>query len=581
MQEDSNCRVYVNKPVNPIDAGYGLISATTVLVDRSREVIIDFNSNMKLEDKLDCCILDENNKRELYKLTLLKNKEDLWTSKFLVKKLNIKNGKYKILIHIFSSFYVNCIYECEYILLLKDEIIEERTFGARYVELDYDDKVSTGNNSSKSWKDVWSHGPKLDVVIDFDQPWKLIFWRGTSYIPCWANNNILATGAYCETIESPPYADCCEPMMDRECRYSNVRIIQSSQARAIINWRYALSDFNYNICRDEWAEETYYIYPSGIASRFVNCYFDTNDKETYTISSVTGFPRPITYFESNNRRFHNSNEFIVINPKNSTCEDNIEENAFTIMDTKSFYKEINWKDPLSSFGNLPVLNDYIFLLNLKNFSTFTATPSGDVWLDLSDSNGVIGWDEKIGKWNWEQVKIQAKFSTFIHWPIRRGMGTKPLKNRKSFFKQPTHSFIGCSGNSPIWWGENGCQWNWLVGISKDKKLLRRIVSNWIYPAEVIIKNGGKFVGYSSIEMAYIIECNNKEPISIIIDTNSIIEIPVFILRGLKKNLLKITINNEKLKENEYSAGVEVLNNLRQTVLLLKDPISRSCEILIK
>ena len=106
MQKDMYCRIYTKEPINQIDAGYGLIGAKTLLTDFTKEIIVDFNCQSKLEDKLECYIVNKNNKKNICRLILVKAKENLWTSSFFAGDIDIKKGCYDVIVRICSL--VNC-----------------------------------------------------------------------------------------------------------------------------------------------------------------------------------------------------------------------------------------------------------------------------------------------------------------------------------------------------------------------------------------------------------------------------------------------------------------------------------------
>ena len=69
---------------------------------------------------------------------------------------------------------------------------------------------------------------------------------------------------------------CMEHMSDTQCRSSRVAIIESNDARVVVNWRYLQMDvkFRQNDLPDntgfgEWGNELYYIYPDGVTVRKV------------------------------------------------------------------------------------------------------------------------------------------------------------------------------------------------------------------------------------------------------------------------------------------------------------------------
>lgn len=133
----------------------------------------------------------------------------------------------------------------------------------------------------ETWENMFRFGKYSDVVVGFDEsPVKYVFWRGVSYIPMivnesgqWFTNQFVETGF---TKDAP---GDCEPMSDKGCWGSHVRIIENNPARVVVNWRYYLTEpghhwANYN--KDTgWGDISdwdYYIYPDGVASKIMDWY---------------------------------------------------------------------------------------------------------------------------------------------------------------------------------------------------------------------------------------------------------------------------------------------------------------------
>jgi hypothetical protein len=138
-------------------------------------------------------------------------------------------------------------------------------FGAYYTHLKYYD----------AWDRRWRVGDNPDVIVRFDEEaYRLVFWRGTNYIPCWATeDNIWYTNEFNETWGHGAIG-CAEPMSDKQCSYTHVRIIESNDARVVVHWRYALVDvFGTRPRKDpvtkwtDWSDELYTIYPDGTGTR--------------------------------------------------------------------------------------------------------------------------------------------------------------------------------------------------------------------------------------------------------------------------------------------------------------------------
>lgn len=144
-------------------------------------------------------------------------------------------------------------------------------FGAFYTKLKY----------YPGWDNLWPVDQDPDIVVYFDKnPSKLIFWRGARYGPAWVseNENWMAD----QSLETWGNGEndiegCFEHMQDRHCRFSHVRIIENTDARAVVHWRYALvSSHDHTWMPDPktgwecWVDEYYFIYPDGSAIRKVS-----------------------------------------------------------------------------------------------------------------------------------------------------------------------------------------------------------------------------------------------------------------------------------------------------------------------
>ncbi len=118
-------------------------------------------------------------------------------------------------------------------------------FGAFYTRLKF----------YPQWDATWRVSDLADVVVRFDSlPIRFVFWRGTSYVPHWVTENgIWYNNEFNETWTG--VKGCGEPMSDKQCRYSHVRVIESTDARAVVHWRYALADVFYTIARTDPATD--------------------------------------------------------------------------------------------------------------------------------------------------------------------------------------------------------------------------------------------------------------------------------------------------------------------------------------
>ncbi|MHC4529007.1 MAG: hypothetical protein ACYS29_14115, partial [Planctomycetota bacterium] len=144
-------------------------------------------------------------------------------------------------------------------------------FGAFYATLKY----------WTEWDNPWRVGDYADVVVQFeDSIDRLIFWRGATNVPHWANDkNNWYENEFCERRGDDAGLDSlCEPMQDHDSRHSNVRVLQSTPARVIVHWRYHPSTLENKIpFVDEtgWGDtvdEYHYVYPDETAVRDTTLY---------------------------------------------------------------------------------------------------------------------------------------------------------------------------------------------------------------------------------------------------------------------------------------------------------------------
>ena len=133
----------------------------------------------------------------------------------------------------------------------------------------------------ETWDNLWDAGDYSDLVVGFDQsPIQLFFWRGTSYIPMMVNeSNQWYTNEFNETGFTRDAPGDCEPMSDKACLDSHVRVIENNPARVVVHWRYRLAnpDHHWAFYDDKsgWgdiADWYFYIYPDGVISKLMRCY---------------------------------------------------------------------------------------------------------------------------------------------------------------------------------------------------------------------------------------------------------------------------------------------------------------------
>ena len=191
------------------------------------------------------------------------------------------------------------------------------------------------------------------VQIHFPNGQKYIFWEKAGNVPWWDVDQVAMTY---EFVESNGFTTqgCTEAMQDRQCKYSDVEIIEKSPARIVVHWRYALTDAHYRIHRNEWVDEYYYFYPDGVGVRQVNLW-------------------------SNSTGVHEFFEIIPVNPP--AMPENEMFDGYVARLSNLLSGESYTTDDFNKNGNsfrekfLKTGNDFLIEVNLKNrmhpFAVFT------------------------------------------------------------------------------------------------------------------------------------------------------------------------------------------------------------------
>jgi hypothetical protein len=258
-------------------------------------------------------------------------------------------------------------------------------FGAYFTHLKY----------FEEWDGPWRVGPHADIVVQFDDhPHRFVFWRGADYVPHWANDeNHWYENEFVERRAGDAGLEgcCAEPMQDHEARYSNARIISSHDARAVVHWRYAPSDRNYDVAYvDEtgWGDrvdEYYYVYPDAVSVR------------------------EVTLYTSAPYKFNEWHEAIPLVNPGKIPEDVLEMEAIALTDVQGNKKVYSWQN-----GFPETLDDgrNIMLIGLRGSTRpFVVVESRGVWIDeisLPDESRFNhyddwpGWPASKRRGDWER-----------------------------------------------------------------------------------------------------------------------------------------------------------------------------------
>ena len=347
-----------------------------------------------------------------------------------------------------------------------------QTFGAFYTTLHFD----------PVWDRSRRVGPDSDVVVRFDDaPIQLVFWQGNNYVPAWVTeNNRWYTDEFMEVYGHPrcPDGEDCEPMSDKQVRYSHVRILESTPARAVVHWRYALSEVEkYGIAdsptpRDwgDWADEYWTVYPDGVAVR-----------------------RSVLWSTAAERDKAEFQESIVLIPPGETPEDNLHFDALTFANLEGAASTYRWQ-PKTKPG-----------LALPRGPESFPEPKGAViqWVNLKSEwkPFQVAWgnDVKFDAYNGE--KSISSFEWWNHWPVAQ----IPSSGRPALAADRA----GHTSVSHIYWPiyENDEQWIskiLLTGLTRSSATeLAPIAASWRNPARLVLGDGTA-VPYDTAQRAYVL-----------------------------------------------------------------------------
>jgi hypothetical protein len=410
------------------------------------------------------------------------------------------------------------------------------TFGAFYSRLNY----------YEEWDDLWREGDASDLYVRFDQsPVQLVFWRGTGFVPCWiSENNIWYTNEWLETW-GKDVVGCAEPLMDRQCRFSHVRIIENTDARVVIHWRYALADAFYNFAaigddgRGEWCDEYYTIYPDMASVRKMELHYS----------------RPI--------RNHDWLEQIVLMPPGKVPDDVIEEQAMSLVNMSGDIQKYSWHDENLKLNLFEPKGANISVVNLKS----AYRPFIMVFPDPVE----------VAQGIWESPFYQVISPKFLggsridplpsvygwwnHWPVAQVPGDGRWVSTAD---RPSHFSLGKFS----WWKdyqftENTRTRIMLHGMTDKKgEELAVLARSWLQAPEINIISESYTGGlYDQSERAYILENTHPDhltPCEFIIKANvdSPAVNPAIIIKNWAGKLPKLSMNGREVPQGmEFRQGI--------------------------
>jgi len=338
-------------------------------------------------------------------------------------------------------------------------------FGAFYTNLKYHDL----------WDNMWREAEHPDIVVKFDRlPTSVVFWRGCRS-PGWVTDtNKWICDQSTELTDwhwdnkSVGCQSCCEHMSDYQARHSHVRLIENTDARVLVHWRYASVDVNYkhaNTCRNKegwgvWTDEYLTIYPDGVGVRKV----DNHGSLDYY-----GDPK------GGQIGFHDTQ---FLSQAGTRPEDNINLQALTIVSHKDKVSELDWSRRYPSGG----YDAQVIWVNLKSdYKVFEVFPPRS----------------KVNVWAGGEKTSYSKFSAWNHYPVTQA----PCDGR--FCVAPdrlAHSALGAADNlintgAVLIYGFT----------NKSAQSLIPLARSWNYAPKIKDAKGAESTGYVKDKRSYVLK----------------------------------------------------------------------------
>lgn len=404
---------------------------------------------------------------------------------------------------------------------------DRREFGAVYTKLKYDD----------TWDKLWRMGDHSDVVVTFEEPVRVVFWRGMNYAATYVTENEIWMGD--QSLEGYSAWGCNEHMADKQCRYAHVRLIENNPARVLVHWRYALTDIIYQILNSDsqadwgdWADEYFVIYPDGVVVRHQTLY-SSKHRVPYSYHN-----------EMSDDLKHQFQETILFNQPGTRPQDNVDPvNALTLatMDGETF--KCMWGDHLEYeeeeiLNHDIVKNAVIQLTNLKSkYKPFIIFETG---------SGIEPWvGEDHSFWN--------------HWPVAQ----LPSDGRWAPSNdRPSHTSF--SNGVPVVHEGEGNRYSavMLYGLTPGPiEDLIPLARSWNLAPDLKVIEGDVFYsGYDKFQRAYVMNCNNgagKVRFNIEGSRKNTIENPAFVIKGWGDTQAGVLLDGKAQKEKiGFRAGYE-------------------------
>ncbi|MHC4843441.1 MAG: LamG domain-containing protein [Planctomycetota bacterium] len=363
--------------------------------------------------------------------------------------------------------------------------IENPSFGASYGRIPY----------YTEYEEVLRIGDFPDVLVRFDtSPVRLMFVHNNTYIPIWVteNNKMMSD----QSVEINGINGWYEVMMDKQNRYSHVRVLENNDARIVVHWRYALCDRFYQIARPDevtewgdWVDEYFTIYPDAVAVR-------------HWIYWTSTFGQMYLQFQ----------ETILKSQPGQSPEDILDVEALTLANMQGKTHTYSWQEGLPPYFPKPD-GANIQLVNMKSkYKPFIVFEPGS----------------RIDKYIWGRSR--GRRSHLPGGPLTSGI---PVISKGE--KRDSYEAVALYGMTP----------------ERITQLLP-LAKSWIQAPQLQVEGSGfENAGFNKFQRAYVLANGASKPSNLKIElrgtTESPIVNPAFVINNWGNQEIDLKINGKQMK----------------------------------
>ncbi|MBU1628287.1 hypothetical protein KKB18_13040 [bacterium] len=534
----------VQEEIDPIISGYMMIPYDSIiqLYDKPVKRIFivrkndDYPGEYPSMKNLRLSVISTNNEGNTQKDKILLDIKPQISTQYPLSIQGNSEGVKDLRVNLYSSGKLIWFRKFK-VITINDKREKEDSFKVYQTNLDFPCDVIM-EDKLLPWKDLWKDKELHDIVVTFpgiDN--KFIFWKGAGFCPLWTFEGSAFSSQWFEVVSfkkyKSPVNDCFEPLQDKKCKYSTVTVLEGTQARAVVEWKYPILEFPGVPLHGKMTKEVYTLYPDGIGIRNVFMDLDKNIKDYQII------------------------EFIVVNFPGSLGMDNIEPYGLDIWNKARDKKTIHWSSEITNFedSGKEDFEDVIYRINLKDNHKvpFIVVP-GEQTVDFTQGT--------LGSLGYKPVDL---FSTWKHWPLSRGLMT-PNSGLQSFwdsYEGPTHSSLG--NVYPKIEGRN-IDFSILTGLitKEDEEGLLACAKSWLYPADIIPISNVTFEGFDRSQRAYLLrekDPNKKIAFKFIPSNGGKIFHPVFIINNFKHENLVVKVDGKNIDQSKTAVGTNKLSSI--------------------